>query len=675
MGDLLDMLRLMGVTNNIPPSKYMLLKPLQEDVESGKCIHFYCSRCLSYVSGGETSCQACGHPFSKVDATKKGHFFVYIPIHNQVKDLLESGFIEENLVACDREDGVMRDTVDGDLYQLSTGKPSRCLDKLTLSWNFDGLPIYKSSGASLWPILLQVNELKPSVRKDQMLMCGLWFGAQKPLWATYSKPFMDELIQLSTAGIQWHRHDQPGVVVTKVGSHAITCDAPARCMVQGISQFNGAFGCTWCLQEGTVVPKGSGVCRVYKYKRDVPRRTHDNIIASAKVAVEQNLTHHNGVKTASPLLLLPGRCGVDAVRSFPVDYMHAVLLGVVRMFLALWFGSKWSAAPFSMRGSMARIDDRLLAIRPPQDISRTPRTLSDAKQWKASECRNWLLYYSVPTMLGIISTKYLEHWCLLVNAIYSLLQDEIHVESIVAAECSLMAFVQGTETLYGEEHMSSNVHSLLHLGDCVRSFGPLWAVSAFPYEGFMMKLKQLFSGTTYLSQQVANNFLILQLLKKNLSAPESDARVSALAFKWLGVYSPCLRVLTSTEGAVGLGSGRMARMDPREIRVLHLNGCAVSDMSAVRYFDRAVVGGSVCCTEEYGKGHKRNSFTLFTKYGVGRVQTICFIGSTNCYLFLARDEAIDVGLPLRHMCGVVKTDALMMCRPGDVVCNAVALNA
>ena len=675
VGDLLDMLRLLGVTNGIPPSKYLLLKPLLEEVESGQCIHYYCSRCLSYINVRETSCQGCGHPFSKANATKNGDFFVYIPIHDQVKELLESGFIKENLVTCEREHGVMSDTVDGEFYHLSTGQPSDSLDKLTLSWNFDGLPIYKSSGASLWPILLQVSELKPSVRKEQMLMCGLWFGSQKPLWATYSKPFIDELTELSTVGIKWHQHDQPGVRVTKVGSHAITCDAPARCMVQGISQFNGAFGCAWCLQEGTVVPKGNGICRVYKYECDVPKRTHSNVIASAKTLVEQKLTHHNGVKTATPLLLLPDSCGVDVVRSFAVDYMHAVLLGVVRMFLDLWFGSKWSAAPFSIRGSLTQVDNRLLNIRPPHDLSRTPRTLADFKQWKASECRNWLLYYSVPTMLAIMPSRYMEHWCSLVGAIYSLLLDDVHVDSVGEAERALLSFVKGTETLYGEEYMSSNVHSLLHLGECVRSFGPLWAVSAFPYEGFMIKLKQLFSGTTYLTQQVANNFLILQLLKKNIAAPESDARVSALASKWLGVYSPCREVLTSSEGAVGLGAGRMAEMDPRERRVLHLNGCTVPETSTARYFDRAIVGGSVCCTQEHGKSHKRNSFTLFTKYGVGRVQSICFVGARDCYIFLTRDQVVEVGLPLRHMCGVVNTDALMMCRPSEVICNAVVIEA
>ena len=677
VSDLLDMLRLLGVTRDIPASKYMLLKSILEDIDGQKCIHFYCAKCVSYVDGCESMCGACEHRFSKEDAMKDGNFFMYIPIHDQLKGLLESGCIGENLVNCDRETGVLSDTVDGNMYHRYNDDLSLSLQKLTVSWNLDGLPIFKSSGASLWPILLQINELKPSVRRDHMLMCGLWFGPKKPLWATYSKPFVNELAQLSTVGISWNdQGNEEANRVTRVGSHAIVCDAPARCMVQGTNQFNGAFGCTWCLQEGSVVPKGNGVCRIYSYQPDAPKRTHANVTESIKAVVELNKTHHNGVKTASPLLVLPDRCGVDIVRSFAVDYMHAVLLGVVRMFLELWFGAKWNSASFSIRGSQARVDERLSSIRPPQDISRTPRSLSDAKQWKASECRNWLLFYSVPLLFGTMRTKFWEHWCLLVGAIFTLLQDRIPVSSISAAENSLRSFVQATQTLYGEEHMSSNVHALLHLGDCVRDFGPLWACSAFPYEGFMMKIKRMFSGTTHLSQQLANNFLLLQTLKRGIAAPDSDARVSAMVSQWLGVYSPCEKALASNEGAVGLGAGRVKNMEPRAIRVMRAHGYNVPETANAHYFDRVVISGSICCTEGYGKGHKRNSYTLFTRYGIGRVDSICFLGGTDgkeCFIFMHRSDFVDVGIPVNHMRSVVSTNSLMMCRPSDIECNAVVV--
>ena len=59
------------------------------------------------------------------------------------------------------------------------------MSRLTANWNFDGWPIYvKPSKASLWTIIAQINGLSPKARKEQMPMFGLWFGANKPIWAT-----------------------------------------------------------------------------------------------------------------------------------------------------------------------------------------------------------------------------------------------------------------------------------------------------------------------------------------------------------------------------------------------------------------------------------------------------------------------------------------------------------
>ena len=51
------------------------------------CIH------MSYVDGCESMCGACEHRFFKEDAMKDSNFVMYIPIHDQLKDLLESGCI------------------------------------------------------------------------------------------------------------------------------------------------------------------------------------------------------------------------------------------------------------------------------------------------------------------------------------------------------------------------------------------------------------------------------------------------------------------------------------------------------------------------------------------------------------------------------------------------------
>ena len=41
-------------------------------------------------------------------------------------------------------------------------------------------------------------------------------------------------------------------------------------------------------------------------------------------------------------------------------------------------------------------------IQPPNNILRTPRDINMRRFWKAHEWRAWLLFYSVPTLKGIL---------------------------------------------------------------------------------------------------------------------------------------------------------------------------------------------------------------------------------------------------------------------------------
>lgn len=75
--------------------------------------------------------------------------------------------------------------------------------------------------------------------------------------------------------------------------------------------------------------------------------------------------------------------GFDCIRGTAVDYMHCVLLGVSRQLLHLWFDSKHHSALWYIGGSITEIDSRLLAIKPPSEMKRTPRSIvTTRKYWK-----------------------------------------------------------------------------------------------------------------------------------------------------------------------------------------------------------------------------------------------------------------------------------------------------
>lgn len=63
-----------------------------------------------------------------------------------------------------------------------------------------------------------------------------------------------------------------------------------------------------------------------------------------------------------------------------------------------------------------------------------------------------------------------------------LLGSDISQEDIDHAHEALELYVKSVQSLHGEDQMTYNVHSLLHLTKSVENLGLLWAQSAFLIE-------------------------------------------------------------------------------------------------------------------------------------------------------------------------------------------------
>jgi len=143
--------------------------------------------------------------------------------------------------------------------------------------------------------------------------------------------------------------------------------------------------------------------------------------------------------------------------------MHAVLEGVTKCLLHAWFKSQNHREAFYLGRSMKQIDTLLLKQCPPSEFSRPPRSIQgDLSYWKASELRNWLLFYSLPLLLGCLPPLYLHHYALLVCALHILLKESISSSQIDAAEAMLSDFVTLLPELYGEMSCTANSHMLTH---------------------------------------------------------------------------------------------------------------------------------------------------------------------------------------------------------------------
>lgn len=104
------------------------------------------------------------------------------------------------------------------------------------------------------------------------------------------------------------------------------------------------YACNFCMLKGDSTPKGI----LYTYKIQRPKlRTHNQMIEDiVKVSSKPNTVIH-GIKGVSLMVAFKH---FDLAKSFSIDYMHAVLLGVTKKKL-LDFGliqsSKYHKKPFT----------------------------------------------------------------------------------------------------------------------------------------------------------------------------------------------------------------------------------------------------------------------------------------------------------------------------------------
>ena len=335
---------------------------------------------------------------------------------------------------------------------------------LTLAVNVDGLPLFKSSGESLWPVLGKLKE-DPD---NQVFVIALYSGKGKPSSLTeYLEDFLNEMEAVLEHGVD------------AAGKHfnvcigAFICDAPARAFLKCIKGHTAYHGCEKCCSEGQHV---NG------------RMTFPDLDASVRTdcdfssMIDEDHHHHR-----SPLL----RLGIGMVTQFPLDYMHLICLGVMKKLIELWKKGPLSGRLHHQR--IADISDTLVSLRRhiPREFARKPRSLEEFRRWKATEFRQFLLYTGPVVLQEQLSGRQYRNFMLFAVACMILANDQFCTQHPEYVRDLLKTFVRNFADIYGQEYLVYNVHSLVHIVDDVQVFGPLDAFSAFPFENYMQKLKKM----------------------------------------------------------------------------------------------------------------------------------------------------------------------------------------
>lgn len=507
-----------GTKYQYPTSKYSILKHMNENNNIQTTYHVQCSKCKKYIPGDRTeeemNCSSCLNKLKR----KETNFFITFGAIEQLKtdimsnwETIKTYYSSNNMASpyC----GV-KDCYDGRIFKNIFQYSSKSTFVLPLGINTDGVNVFKSDPVSVWPILLTQNYLPPDIRfkREHTILAGLYYGKSKPDMKIFFEPIIKEF---------------EGEYLF-FGEHRIqleillcTVDLQAKAPLQQIKQYNGEFACTYCLHPGVkfVQPNNHTIVRYGNTSTQIDRRTNLSTLKTMEKVSKLTKKKKNedlsidGVKGLSPLVALPN---FDIIDGFGIDYMHNILLGVVKTLLNFWFEPGYKHCYINPKQA-ALLDERILSIKACSFIKRKPRSLSKRDQFKASELRSLLLYFLPVSLRGILRLEFYEHFMKLSMSVYVLLKKDISDDELEEVEDVLKEFVLEYEQLYGSENVVMNTHLVQHLVHSVRNHGPLWTHSAFHFEDFNGVITKFVKGTTDVLLQVSSKYLLLKKLQLNTS--------------------------------------------------------------------------------------------------------------------------------------------------------------
>lgn len=381
--------------------------------------YYFCSSCSIILNfeNNTSICEYCQTFYQKSKLKKAGHYFIYIPLKEQLMNFVNSkaylyfGKITDN----------DSDIVNGSVYKQLKEQNIIGINDITLTWNTDGVSLCKSSKLSIWPLQVCINELPYRIRRNNIMLCGLFYGYTKPNMNVFLEPFAKELLDLSINGFNntTMHHRKP----INIKVHTILCsvDSVARPLIQNVNQYNGLFGCSYCFQKGERISVGRGFARVYCYSNNERIRTSNGHEELVRLALNRRKVI-KGVKGPSIMALVPN---LNIIYSYPPEYMHACIIGVGKLFGTEWFHSKNRTEKWYLGLKSTDFDNRLFAIKPPCEITRTPQSIKNNIQYKANDWKYFILYYSLPCLSGLIDNKYYKHWFLFVFSLSIFLKASI----------------------------------------------------------------------------------------------------------------------------------------------------------------------------------------------------------------------------------------------------------
>lgn len=369
------------------------------------------------------------------------------------------------------------------------------IDTIKLDVNIDGLQVFKSRNTSFWPILVSCeNTIGYNYNAICPFIVAIYYGSRKPEISHFLSDFCNELKKIMDEGIQVNE------MKLKVELRCIIADAPAKSYLKQIKSHGGYYACDRCQVKG-----------IYKFHSMSYENTEADKRDDLSFRNKTQPEHHIGT---SPLTCL----NIDIVNVFVIDYMHSILLGIVRRIVNCFINK----VPYKMSSYQKHIlEDRIKNIKTyiPRDFNRTPRSFNELDRFKATEFLQIIMYTGFLIFKDIIRSDMYDNFLTLMF-IVRILNDQVYVSDAQMLEYArklCVTFIRQYKRIYNTMTVSYNVHSLLHIVDDVERLGVLNSFSAFPYEtclgAIRRRLRSSNAPLAQLTRRISEGFIFKKKIK------------------------------------------------------------------------------------------------------------------------------------------------------------------
>lgn len=221
-------------------SPFTLFQPYEHLKREIKRI-YVCRRCPKLLVNGQDGFplkqQPCGHPYSR---SEQHCYTLLLDVEHQVKYFLEHYGIKKRSYSAEK----IGDVTSGKCYKAFTENTANETRILTLQANIDGAQMYESSKWNFWPFMVLINEADYHIRRDNIILVGIQHCEGKPIEKAFIVPCVDRLRKLEETGIEFNGQKY------EIRLLIISTDTIARPVLRNTTQFNGKFGCDFCLHPG-----------------------------------------------------------------------------------------------------------------------------------------------------------------------------------------------------------------------------------------------------------------------------------------------------------------------------------------------------------------------------------------------------------------------------------------